>query len=46
MSQAEYQISQLVKQGYSLSRANEVVYPSLFPEPESEEQEQEESDWS
>lgn len=40
VSQAENHIAQLVSQGYSLSGANEVVYPSLFPEPESEEQEQ------
>lgn len=39
VSQAEFQMSQLVSQGYSLSGANELVYPSLFPEPENQEQE-------
>src|SRR5882762_7112530 len=41
---ADEQIGQMVSEGMSVSGANEVVYPSLFPEPEgsspSEESEQ------
>jgi hypothetical protein len=32
--QAQDQIADLVSQGYSLSGAREVAYPSLFPQPE------------